>query len=90
MDWKLYAALAGVSAIGVCVWLVLRRFETWVAIGRKYFGAEAVAKDRAEAAAQASIAKDQAVANAENAKRTNSVVPITDAKKKAKRKWFKK
>ncbi len=90
MDWKLYAAVAGVSAIGVSVWLLLKYRDRWVKWFAEYNQKVGAKEERAEANRQASIAKDQAIANAENAKRENSVVPITEAKKKAKRKWFKK
>lgn len=89
MDWKLYAAIAGVSAIGVSLWLFLRYRDRWVKWFAEYNQAQGAKNERAEANRKAQELATQAQANAENARRENAVIPLDEAKKKAKRKWKK-
>jgi hypothetical protein len=89
MDWKLYAGLAGVAVILGGIALFLRYRDRWVRWFAEYNQKIGAANERAEANRKAQEIGDQARANAENAKRDNQVIPITDAKKKARRKWTK-
>ena len=89
MDWKLYAAVAGVSAIGVCLWLLLKYRDRWAKWFAEYNQQQGAKQERAEANRKAQELATQAQANAENARRENAVIPLEEAKKKAKRKWKK-
>lgn len=89
MDWKWYAGggLVIVAIAGIALYLRYRsKWMKWLA---DYLRGEGRKEERAEANEAMRRAEQQAIANADNAERENSVLPIDEARKKARRKWHK-
>lgn len=89
MDWKLYAGGGFVIIAIAGIWLYLRykaKAYKWLA---DYLRSEGRKEERAEANEAMRKAEQQAMANAENAERENSVLPIDISRERARRKWHK-
>lgn len=86
-QWGALGIGALLVVVGAISW---RKLVQWMLTSAHKVGTqEGAIQERERANQQARRAQEQAQANADNAERENSVLPLDEARKKARRKWRK-